>query len=700
MKYIWANFITSIKDWSCVLIENWNLTWVSLDKLDSFKFSPYLSDLILYSIQSKKQGKQSSLFPNLYEKDLIKITKSARDTFKNYFSLTNFYESINFEGKNIINYKNKHAYYHVLWTHFSSPFNDSVWICIDYLWYNDFWNHQVQTIWKCGKNNIDLLDDFDTSLTINRWIWFTYSIFADFFDIYKYDIAFLVPYWNKNLFSWIELYEYKDGNVFLKKDFLYWVSLQADLLPKTFYASIEEIPWNMDAIYSNIKRIFNINDKQINDAHKDLKKWIIANLLAYVHDETRKACLFLTNKAYELWNSKNLTISGWLASNHLLCNEIVNKSRFKNFYFEVSPNYTGISVWAAFELYKKSIYLEKTWYWKQYSNEDIFITLSNYSNYLSFDLLSDIEQQNNLIIDKLKNKKIIWYFKAGSELWPRALWNRSILSICDCEDLSDKIRSIKKKQNWKSFSISILENELWTYFEDNHKSIFMSLSSKLKDKYKKDFVWVNFDNNIIRYQSIWENNNRFLYDLLCSYSKVTWKPFLLNTSLNSFKQSIVECPKQAIELFLSTDIDYLVLWDFIVSKDKTYEKFSFDYEKVKTQKNIDYFSTNKDSYKNYVSIKTILEKLFFKWCEFNISNIKYFETTIDLDFFWNKISIEKLNSWKKYDMKTNNVWIKIFKLESRKELIIFYKKLKLLDYKFESIFSKWEYFLKDLTNYL
>ena len=700
MIYLWANFITTIKDWSCVIINNKELNWVCLDKIDSFKFSPYLSDLVLYSIQSKKEGKESLLFPNLYENDLLNITEKSRNIIKGYFNLKWDYKSINFEEKDIYSYKNKHAYYHALWTHFASWYNNSVWLCIDYLGYNDFWNHQIQTIWNCNNKNVDLIDDFDTTLTLNRGIWFSYSIFADFFDIYKYDIPYLAVYWNKDRFKWIEIYEYKDSNVYLKKEFLEGVSLGSDLLPKTFYASIEELGSNLDCIYLNIKKIFNITDEEIEDAHNDLRKWIIADLLAYIQSETEKAILYLADKAYELWNSKNLTISGWLASDHLLSNALVNKSKFENFYFELSPNYTGISIWGAFDISNEKIHLEKTWYWKEYSTIEINKELEKYKDYLSFDLIDDILKQNLLISKELENKKIIWYFKWWTELWPRALWNRSILSIWDCEDLSDRIRNIKKRQNWKSFSVSVLEEEIWTYFDKNTISTFMSLSWLIKDKYKSIFAWVNFDNSTVRYQSVSKNNNIDFFKLLKTYKNRTWKWFLLNTSLNAFKQSIVETPKQSIELFLSTDIDILVLWNFIIKKDKVYSNFKFDYEKLKRNKNINYFEHNKKSYKNYLAIKKILEKIVLNWYSFIISEIKYFEREIDIEFCWNKISIEKLEIWKKYDLNTSCIWIKIKEITSKKDLIVFYKKLELVDSKIKSIFKNWDYYLKDLINYL
>ena len=700
MKYIWANFVTTIKDWSAILIDNWKINWVCLDKIDSFKFSPYLSDLVLYSIQSKIEWKESIIFRNLYENDLLKITNKSREIIKEYFNIKWEYKSINFEEKNIEDYKNKHAYFHAYWAHMSSNFEDSVWLCIDYLGYNDEWNHQVQTIWNCKDNSINLIDNFDTTLTLNRWIGFTYSIFSDLFDIYKYDVPYLSIYWNKDRFKWILLYEYKNNNVYLRKEFLYWIELNSELLPKTFYASIEELGWNMNCIYSNIKNIFNISEKEIEESKKDLRKWIISDLLAYVEYETKKAIIYIAKKAYNIGESTNLTVSGWLASNHLLCRALIDETEFKDFYFEISPNYTGISIWGAFDLYEKKIYLEKTWYWKVYSDEMIKNDLEKYSDYLSFNLLENYDKQNEFLINKLEEKKIIWYFKWWSEIWPRALWNRSILAIWSCEDLGDRIRNIKNRQNWKPFSISVLDENISDYLNINKKSEFMSLSWKIKEEYKKSFVWINYDNDIIRYQSVWKNNNEYLNELLLKYKEKSGNGFLLNTSLNWFKQPIVESPVQSIELFLSSDIDYLILWNYIVSKEKIFEKFNFNYDELKKQKNINYFEVNRNSYNNYLKIKEILEKVVLANFKHKISEIKYFENTIDIEFKWNKLIIEKIEEWKKYDLKTSSIWIKIKKIENKKDLIIFYKKILMVDEKLKPFFQKWNFYLKDLINYL
>jgi hypothetical protein len=70
-----------------------------------------------------------------------------------------------------------------------------------------------------------------------------------------------------------------------------------------------------------------------------------------------------------------------------------------------------------------------------------------------------------------------------------------------------------------------------------------------------------------------------LYKLLNKFNKVTNIPILVNTSFNQHDEPIIETPKEAIEMFLSTELDYLIIWDYMVFKKKVFSEFTFSEEK-------------------------------------------------------------------------------------------------------------------------
>lgn len=709
MKYIWANFITTIKDWNVSVIENQKLRSICLSSLQGLRSAPYLSDQILYSIQSRREGRLSSLFPNDYEADILNIAEQSRKQFQDYFAPCETDLSYNFDEAGIQDYRNTHAYSHVCGTHFASLFEASAGLCIDYLGYKDAGNHQVQSLWTCVWHDITLLDDFDTTLTLDRGIGFGYSLFADIFDIYKYDIPYLCLYWDSSRYADIPIFEYKNNQVFLRREFLEGIDMNPhiDLLPKTFYASIEELGDNMQHICNNIQTIFGITGQQMEMAQTDISQGIIPDILAHLQSETTKAVLYLAQKLSEKTQYKNLCVSGWIASDHLLCQALVEQSLFEQVFFEASPNYAGISLGAVYELYHikqgntQRIPMIQTGYGKCYSDEDIFTELKNYQDRLHMTQYENQEQKHRDVATQLQQGQVIAYFSGWAEVGGKGLWNRSILVRADDIKMAERVRVIKEKPLWKPFSCSILASQLQDYFGNTQDSSFMSMAGRVQSPYQTHTQALNQHPDMpVRYQSVEEQNNPDFHGLLTSYQSLTGISLLLNSSLHGPGQAIIESPKQALDMFLSSDIDILILENYSITKSQIFPELSYNAVSANKHYNMNYFSCNRRAVKNFSLLQALLEKIVCKGLDVQIPWPKYFESTIDIHIWEHRLSLEQKIPGKSYYFATKNIWVCAGTQLDDATMKGICARLLQVDSQMADILKRGDYFLKDLLNYL
>lgn len=164
---------------------------------------------------------------------------------------------------------------------------------------------------------------------------------------------------------------------------------------------------------------------------------------------------------------------------------------------------------------------------------------------------------------------VIAWFQGGSEFGPRALGHRSILADPRLVNMKDIInQKVKNRQWFRPFAPSILSTEAANYFTLKDDSPFMLLVAGVKEDKKYKIPAVIHVDKTARVQTVTKENNGIYYDLISEFNKLTGIPLLLNTSFNVVLEPIVETPSDALACFLKTNIDYLVINNFIVEKVK------------------------------------------------------------------------------------------------------------------------------------
>lgn len=169
----------------------------------------------------------------------------------------------------------------------------------------------------------------------------------------------------------------------------------------------------------------------------------------------------------------------------------------------------------------------------------------------------------NYIAKQISNGKIIGWFQGRSESGNRSLGNRSILADPRRNDIKDIINiKIKKRENFRPFAPSVLEEYYNDYFDTNQPSPFMSRIVKVKSN---KIPGVTHIDNTSRIQTVNEKQNKLFYDLINEFYKITGIPMLLNTSFN-INEPIVESVNDAINTFNNSNIDLLIINNKIIKK--------------------------------------------------------------------------------------------------------------------------------------
>ena len=168
-----------------------------------------------------------------------------------------------------------------------------------------------------------------------------------------------------------------------------------------------------------------------------------------------------------------------------------------------------------------------------------------------------------VIAQSIADGKIVGWYQGKSESGNRALGNRSILADPRNPNIKDIINStIKKREDFRPFAPAVLEEHYKEYFNTNSPSPFMSRICKVKsDK----IPGVTHVDGTARIQTVNKNFNGKFYNLINEFYKITGVPMLLNTSFNC-QEPIVETPQQAMRTFKRTDLDILVINDYVVRK--------------------------------------------------------------------------------------------------------------------------------------
>jgi carbamoyltransferase len=167
---------------------------------------------------------------------------------------------------------------------------------------------------------------------------------------------------------------------------------------------------------------------------------------------------------------------------------------------------------------------------------------------------------------EIADSKIVGWFQGRSEFGPRALGNRSILADPRRRDMMDTLnRRIKFREPFRPFCPSILADSTGEYFEINYPSPFMVQAYRIRESQRQRIPAVTHADGTGRLQTVEPDVNPLYWKLIDRFRQITGVPVLINTSFNE-NEPIVNTPRQALDCFLRTQMDTLVMGSYLLAK--------------------------------------------------------------------------------------------------------------------------------------
>lgn len=337
------------------------------------------------------------------------------------------------------------------------------------------------------------------------------------------------------------------------------------------------------------KELFNLSRRE---KEGELKQ-IHANLAFAAQKVLEKIVLKLSKTALKLTGSKKLVLAGGVALNGVVNGKILELEGLNHIWIQPAAGDSGGALGAALATWH--ILLDKgrekitgeamqgSYLGPGYSNEHIASMISQYRE-LDFEYLEEISLLNETA-NAIEKGLIVGWFQGRMEFGPRALGNRSILGDARNSEMQRKInQKIKFRESFRPFAPSVLQENVSEYFHLDTASPYMLLVREVKnidkketsmgaksfmerlDEIRSNIPAVTHIDYTARIQTVSERSNLRYWKLLQQLKKRTGDGIVINTSFNVKDEPIVCSPRDAIECFLKTEMDMLVLENFIAYK--------------------------------------------------------------------------------------------------------------------------------------
>jgi carbamoyltransferase len=268
---------------------------------------------------------------------------------------------------------------------------------------------------------------------------------------------------------------------------------------------------------------------------------------------------------------RKVCLAGGVALNCVANGMIFDRTPFQDVYIQPAAHDAGTSIGAALYVSHQVLnqprreVMRHVYYGPEYSECQIREALDEVG------LVPDRLDQDRLVAETaraLTEGLIVGWFQGRMEFGPRALGARSILADPRRPDMKDILNQrIKFREHFRPFCPSIPAEATGDWFETSYPSPFMVQAYKIKPHQRARIPAVTHQDGTGRLQTVEKDVNPLYWKLLTAFGRQTGVPILINTSFNE-NEPIVNTPAQAINCYLRTNMDLLVIGSFLVRKAK------------------------------------------------------------------------------------------------------------------------------------
>ncbi|MDB9743442.1 carbamoyltransferase [Pelagibacteraceae bacterium] len=477
----------------------------------------------------------------------------------------------------------EHHYSHAASAFFPSPFKESIILTLDGV------GEWATTTVAVGKEN---------NLEIKKELHFPHSL-GLLYSAFTYYTGFKV---NSGEYKLMGLAPYGEPKY---KDLIFQelVDLKDD---GTFRLNMKYFNYATGLTMTN-KHFSNLFGMPVRNSDNDLLTEFHMDIAASIQAVTEEIVLKLTTSTAEEYKIKNLCLAGGVALNCVANGKILKNKTFNNIWVQPAAGDAGGSLGAALAFWynelnqPRKITTDKdtmngSYLGPKFKNEDVEKILEsircNYKKLSNEDLIKTVAKE-------IAEQKTVGWFQGRMEFGPRALGARSILADPRSEKTQKELNlKVKFRESFRPFAPSVLREDVSDWFEIDADSPYMLFVAEVKKS--KQIIMNKEDNNLFgidklnikrssipavthvdysaRIQTVHEETNPKYYQLIKEFKKITNCPVLVNTSFNVRGEPIVCSVEDAFNCFMGTNLDILVIENFILFKNDQDKSLVKDYK--------------------------------------------------------------------------------------------------------------------------
>jgi carbamoyltransferase len=322
------------------------------------------------------------------------------------------------------------------------------------------------------------------------------------------------------------------------------------------------------------------------------------NLGLAIQQVTEEIVIKMAREAKRITGADNICMAGGVALNCVANGKLLREGIFKNVYIQPAAGDAGGALGAALAasyIYfddkricgEKNDSLSGSYLGPDYSEKEI--SMMNRKVKAVYHQYDNFEELCKTVAAKISDGNVAGWFQGRMEFGPRALGNRSIIADARNLEMQKKLNlKIKYREGFRPFAPSVLAEDVQDYFDISSDSPYMLLVAPVKEilrtklpyNYNDLPLWdrlyhqrsslqsithVDFS---ARIQTVHKETNPRYHSLISEFKKQTGYGILVNTSFNVRGEPIVCTPHDAYRCFMATEMDVLVINDFVYFKEE------------------------------------------------------------------------------------------------------------------------------------
>jgi carbamoyltransferase len=306
----------------------------------------------------------------------------------------------------------------------------------------------------------------------------------------------------------------------------------------------------------------------LEERHRDIARSVQARY--------EEAFFHLIGPLQQRFGSSDIALAGGCAMNSVANGKIRRMTPFRRVYVQSAAGDAGGAIGAAYVVWHRlgghrSFVMDHAFWGPQFALAEIARLLSERREEIAqsgcaVEEIGDEEELCRRAATAIAQGAVLGWFQGRMEWGPRALGNRSILCDPRRGDMKAILNAkIKRRESFRPFAPSVLAESVGGWFEEDDAVPFMMQVFQIREEKRAQIPAVTHVDGSGRLQTVYRHTNPLYYRLIESFRDLTGVPMVLNTSFNE-NEPVVCRPEEALDCFLRTKMDALIIGDLLVSR--------------------------------------------------------------------------------------------------------------------------------------